>query len=527
MGILEYLPQVLEAGRRDSEETIAGRYGTVLRSPALPRDVAPARPMERTDGTDEAPAAHEGEDQLVQGENAAYMRYLLCEAGMAGKVQLVYIDPPFFTKSSYDATVRLPDATRVRHHAYTDIWEKGLAQYLQMLACRLFLVRDLLSDTGTVWVHVDWHAAHYVRLLLDEIFGARNFINEIVWTYKSGGAGKRHFARKHDTILLYGKTSRYYLKPPKEKSYNRGLKPYRFKGVREYEDETGWYTLVTMKDVWPIDMVGRTAAERTGYATQKPLALLSRIVEAGSREGDICADFFCGSGTLAVAARRAGRHFICCDQEKLAVSVTAQRLAEAGIAAPTRWLRALRAADGFEDGIGPHREDADGESGEPGAAAAGCAADAEAGDGRTAQVGGGDVDGTEAGVPSYEGEIRAVRRDMRIDAKYIRTSVQLGGLLLRSASGLDGLADAEREPVAEALCGQSVSMIAAWSVDPAYDGRAHRVKAVMLAPKKGTVPTTWEVVRTAAEARGTVHLLAADVLGNLYTCLLPPTPSVR
>ena len=191
-------------------------------------------------------------------------------------------------------------------------------------------MRDLLADEGTIWVHLDWHGVHYVKILLDEIFGEKNFINEIIWTYKSGGSSKKHFARKHDTILVYSKTDKYYLSLPKEKSYNRGLKPYRFKGVEEFQDETGWYTMVNMKDVWNIDMVGRTSAERTGYATQKPEALLERILAAGSREGDICADFFCGSGTLGAAAGKLGRRWICCDDGPLAVAAAMKRLSKKG-----------------------------------------------------------------------------------------------------------------------------------------------------------------------------------------------------
>jgi len=205
-----------------------------------------------------------------------------------------------------------------------------MAEYLKMLAVRLMLMRDLLTKDGTIWVHLDWHGVHYVKILMDEIFGEKNFINEIVWTYKSGGSSKKHFARKHDTILVYGKTDKYYINLPKEKSYNRGLKPYRFKGVEEFQDEVGWYTMVNMKDVWSIDMVGRTSAERTGYATQKPEALLERIIAAGSREGNIVADFFCGSGTLGAAAGKLGRQWICCDEGKLAVSASMKRLIRAG-----------------------------------------------------------------------------------------------------------------------------------------------------------------------------------------------------
>ena len=271
---------------------------------------------------------------LALGDNGDFMKFLLKYRNMAGKIQMIYIDPPFFSKANYDAVIRLDcgeeenkkEAVSVKHLAYEDNWEHGLGQYLKMLGIRLFFIRDLLTEEGTVWVHLDWHASHYVRLLMDEIFGENRFVNEIVWTYKSGGTSKRHFSRKHDTIFVYSKTKNYYFLPLKEKSYNRGMQPYRFKGVEEFQDETGWYTLVNMKDVWQIDMVGRTSSERTGYATQKPETLLERILACGSREGDICADFFCGSGTLAAVAQRMGRRWICCDNGSLAVSYTEKRL---------------------------------------------------------------------------------------------------------------------------------------------------------------------------------------------------------
>ncbi|MCI8610049.1 MAG: site-specific DNA-methyltransferase [Firmicutes bacterium] len=276
-------------------------------------------------------------NRLALGENGAYMKWLLQRQNMAGKIKMVYIDPPFFSKANYDATIRIPAGGEkgdkelsIKHLAYEDVWERGLNQYLTMLTSRLFFIRELLAENGTLWVHLDWHASHYVRVLLDEIFGADHFVNEIIWTYKSGGSSKRHFARKHDTILVYSKSDNYDFQPLQEKSYNRGLKPYRFKGVEEFQDEVGWYTLVNMKDVWQIDMVGRTSAERTGYATQKPEVLLERILSCCSQPGDICADFFCGSGTLAAVAQKMGRRWICCDRGNLAVSKTLERVLRDG-----------------------------------------------------------------------------------------------------------------------------------------------------------------------------------------------------
>ena len=124
----------------------------------------------------------------------------------------------------------------------------------------------------------------------------------------------------------YSRNRKYYIDIPEEKSYNRGFKPYNFKGVREFRDENGWYTLVNMKDVWNVDMVGRTSSERNGYATQKPMELMRRIIEAGSEEGDLVGDFFCGSGGFLEAAEDLGRKWMGCDNEKLAVSLARKRL---------------------------------------------------------------------------------------------------------------------------------------------------------------------------------------------------------
>lgn len=268
---------------------------------------------------------------LALGDNSSFMKTLLEKADMAGKIKLIYIDPPFFSKATYDAVIRFGsiDGEKippVKYFAYDDVWQRNMNDYLKMLCKRFFLMKDLLAENGTIWIHLDWHVVHYVKVFLDEIFGEENFVNEIVWHYKSGGSGKRHFARKHDTILVYSKSKKYYFAPPKEKSYNRGFKPYRFKGVKEYKDDLGWYTMVTMKDVWNVDMVGRTSAERTGYATQKPEALIKRIIESATEEGDLCADFFCGSGTLGAVAEKMGRRWICCDGSALAVSGTLKRL---------------------------------------------------------------------------------------------------------------------------------------------------------------------------------------------------------
>lgn len=307
MSILSSLPGLIERARKEYEEYVPGDYEIY---------------------------EHHGEDdgnQIVHGECLDYMKYLMDVKGMKGKINLIYVDPPFFTKLKHEAVIRHPATNdNVSIPAYSDQWEQGTDGYFLMLITRLFAMKDLLADDGALWVHLDWHISHYIKAILDEIFGMKNFVNEVAWTYKSGGSTKRHFSRKHDTLLFYSKTPSYYFKPQVEKSYNRGFKPYRFKGVEEFEDEVGWYTLVNMKDVWAIDMVGRTSSERTGYATQKPEALLMRIMESCSREGDICADFFGGSGTTAAAAAKMGRRFISCDGGDLAVGMSIRRMDNIG-----------------------------------------------------------------------------------------------------------------------------------------------------------------------------------------------------
>jgi len=169
----------------------------------------------------------------------------------------------------------------------------------------------VLKKTGSIYLHCDYRASHYLKMVMDEIFGVENFINEIVWCYKSGGASpKHHFSRKHDVILFYSRSENYIFNPQQEKSYNRDLKPYRFAGVQEYQDEIGWYTMVGMKDYWQIDMVGRTSSERVGYPTQKPAALLERIIKASSKEDDWVLDPFCGCGTTLIAANQLNRRWI-------------------------------------------------------------------------------------------------------------------------------------------------------------------------------------------------------------------------
>ncbi|MDR5659976.1 site-specific DNA-methyltransferase [Serpentinicella sp. ANB-PHB4] len=267
-------------------------------------------------------------NKVFWGDNLQVMSHLLKEH--RGKIKMIYIDPPFDSKAEYKKKIKLKGASVSNDHnsfeekQYTDIWKSD--EYLQFMYERLILLKELLHEEGTIYLHCDWHKVHYLRSMMDEIFGAERFINEIIWSYKSGGVSDRYFGRKHDNILMYGKTNGYTFNVLKEKSYNRGFKPYRFEGVKEYEDEIGWYTLTNMRDVWDLDMVGRTSAERMGYPTQKPEALLKRMIEVSTNKGDIVFDCFMGSGTTQTVAMKMDRKFIGADINLGSIQTTTKRL---------------------------------------------------------------------------------------------------------------------------------------------------------------------------------------------------------
>jgi adenine-specific DNA-methyltransferase len=283
---------------------------------------------------------------LIWGDNKLVMSSLI-KLGWAGKINLIYIDPPFFTGADFTVRTKLGDEqiekepSIIEERAYKDTWSGGIASYLKYMYERLVLMRDLLAENGSIYVHLDWHVGHYVKVMMDEIFGYENFRNEVVWNYVSGGISERAFARKHDTILFYVRTGNYlfnYLKERKEKYididetqcledekgkfvwYIRpGTNPKVPNGVKTYID--GF-----MQDVWQVPIVNPQAEERLAFDTQKPEALLQRIILASSNEGDIVADFFCGSGTTLAVAEKLGRRWIGSDLSKFAIQVTRKRL---------------------------------------------------------------------------------------------------------------------------------------------------------------------------------------------------------
>lgn len=255
----------------------------------------------------------EGRNRLVLADNLALLRSMPDE-----QVDLVAIDPPFATGQRRRSA--RSDAS------FGDRRPRDLAEYLAWLNARLVEIRRVMTPAATLYVHLDWHVVHYVKIELDKLFGAANFRNEIVWHYNSGPRRTRDFGRRHDLILRYSKTADYFFDPDAVRQpYSPDIHVPASKA--HYYHPRG----KVMDDVWRIPILAQNdQTERLGYPTQKPEALLDVIVRASSSEGGLVADFFCGSGTaLAVAARR-GRRWLGCDVNPDAIALAADRLADLG-----------------------------------------------------------------------------------------------------------------------------------------------------------------------------------------------------
>jgi site-specific DNA-methyltransferase (adenine-specific) len=206
--------------------------------------------------------------------------------------------------------------------------DKALA-YCASLAPCLSELHRVLKPTGSLYLHCDVRMSAYLRLMLDALFGRANFRNEIAWAYRTGGAGKRRFARKHDAILFYTASDDYIFHPQRERVR------YRKRFFSAQQDEHGFYADVLLRDVWEIPAVINVSSERTGYPTQKPSTLLERIVAASSNEGDLVLDPYCGSGTTLVAAQKLGRRWIGIDASEEAVKAARKRLKRITLRAKT------------------------------------------------------------------------------------------------------------------------------------------------------------------------------------------------
>ena len=306
-------------------------------------------------------------NRLIYGDNLLAMQALLAgdaQTGLPslrGKVDLIYIDPPYDSKADYRTKISLPGTdiqqkpTVIEQFAYADTWEEGTISYLKMLYPRLLLMRELLSDKGSIYVHVDWHAGDYVKILLDDIFGKSNLKNEIIWAYRIQGVGKKLWARKHDNIFFYTKTDNYTFYPEKEdviyekpfidtvkvdpdlSQLTEKQKAEILNSIRNnipLKDKyksllfNKYYSNVYVRDVWDCDStkpIISGSSEYLDYKTQKPEGLLERVIKASSNEGDLVCDFFGGSGTTAAVAERLGRRWITTDIGKPASLIMRKR----------------------------------------------------------------------------------------------------------------------------------------------------------------------------------------------------------
>lgn len=365
--IIELLPKVVSEGRREANRILEGLSNSSRISLQTNELVAPNKDRSQAELGATALAAISGEvrplrerwtNRLIYGDNLLAIQALLAGnpdtglSSMRGKIDLIYIDPPYDSKADYRTKIELPGAsidskpTVLEQFAYADTWSnnvggeevKGTIAYLKYMYPRLVLMRELLSEKGSIYVHVDWHIGHYLKIMMDDIFGKDSFLNEIIWCYSSGGRSKTSFPKKHDNLYVYTRSQNYIFNPIKtplsdeevKKNYplvDEDGRHYRVwsnakLGVVNYKQ----YAEKLTEDWWSdINILQTMEKERVNYGTQKPEKLLERIIKASSNEGSIVADFFGGSGTTAAVAERLGRKWITSDIGKPATMIMRKR----------------------------------------------------------------------------------------------------------------------------------------------------------------------------------------------------------
>lgn len=353
--LLEQLPEIVANGRRQAEkilESLESRHRVSLQTREW---VLPSKDSSATDWIQGAARqdrlAQSEQDawvnRLIYGDNLLAMAALLAgderTPSLRGRVDLIYIDPPFDSKADYRTKVTLPGVeleqkpTVIEQFAYSDTWADGTASYLAMITPRLVLMRELLADTGSIYVHLDWHVGHYVKLVMDEIFGKSNFSNEVIWHYKRWPTPAMEWQKMHDTVFIYSKiASKQYFKKlygPRTEETQKRWKDKRIVAGHDIdgnripsdslEEESAGAPL---DDVWDISIIAPVAHERVSYSTQKPEKLIDRIINAACPNGGLIADFFGGSGTTAAVAEKLGRRWITTDLGKPACMIMRKRL---------------------------------------------------------------------------------------------------------------------------------------------------------------------------------------------------------
>ncbi len=246
-------------------------------------------------------------------------------------VDLIYIDPPFFSNRNYE----IIGGEEAELRSFEDRWEGGINVYIEWMKDRVMELHRVLKPTGSMYLHCDWHAGHYLKVMMDEVFGPNNFRNEIAWHYRTGNISEKQFQRKHDTIFFYSKSDIWTFHPQEIKEYYTQIygpkfKP-SFKGRKSGKDDYGDFRITFIDDVWDLSAVFTLSKEHTGYRTQKPEKLLERIIRSSSKEHDLVLDAFCGCGTALAVAQNLGRRWIGIDISPSAIALVKNRLNKIGV----------------------------------------------------------------------------------------------------------------------------------------------------------------------------------------------------
>lgn len=356
--LIEDLPKIVNQGKKEAQKILDGLSGTNRVTLQTNEIVLPSKD---NSGLFKGRLTDLGENEwlnrLIYGDNLLSMQSLLAgdekTHSMRGKINLIYIDPPFDSKADYRTKVELPDVdidqkpSVIEQFAYSDTWKDGTASYLKMMIPRLVLMKELLSDNGSIYIHTDWHVGHYLKIIMDDIFGKENFQNHLIWVYEGRETTKTRFNYKHDDILFYSKNKNFtfnykeILEPLKESSrkalskfFDEEGKPYIIRYIKgggfapkEIDGETYRQYVpdgVPPRDWFFVDYARKS--ERMGYATQKPESLLQKLIKVSSNKGDIVMDLFAGSGTTGAVAEKLGRRWIMSDLGKPATMITRKRL---------------------------------------------------------------------------------------------------------------------------------------------------------------------------------------------------------
>ena len=349
--LIELLPKVVSEGRRDANRILDGLSNASRITLQTNELVQPNKNRKQKNlgsavlgaaGYDVSPA---WTNRLIYGDNLLVMQALLAGdpttglPSMRGMIDLIYIDPPYDSKADYRTKIELPGATIdskptvLEQFAYADTWSttidgeeiKGTIAYLKYMYPRLVLMKELLSERGSIYVHLDWHVGHYVKILLDEIFGKENMVNEIIWSYHWGLHVPTRWNRKHDTIFMYAKNGEksiiFNCDEVRDEYAGGGSGMTKDPKWNKSFNEAGKLP----EDVWYVPNINAMAKEKVNYSTQKPEELLERVIKASSNEDSIVADFFGGSGTTATVAEKLGRKWITSDIGKPATMIMRKR----------------------------------------------------------------------------------------------------------------------------------------------------------------------------------------------------------